>query len=64
MLVILGFLGLGVNVLGRCEPISIILAFLMVRIYDLVMAREEKFYIAWIIVAGIFLDIAWIWVAS
>ena len=64
MLLLLGLLGLVCNILGRCEPVSLILAFILLKNYELVMLREEKFYMTWLTVAGILLDLVWLSIAS
>ena len=61
---LLGVMGLVVNIMGRSEPLSLILAFLLLKNRDYVFLRNEKFMITWIVLASILIDIAWLVVAS
>ena len=40
MIVLLGLLGLGVHIFGRCEPTSLILSYLLLRNREYVMLRS------------------------
>lgn len=52
------------HVLGRCEPLSIIIAFLLLKSWEYVLLRHEKFLLFWLTVAAILLDIIWIALCS
>lgn len=39
-IVVLGLLGLAVHVLGRCEPMVLVVVFLMLKARDLVLLRH------------------------
>jgi len=64
LLIALGLLGTIVNILGRCEPLSIIIMFLILRVWEYVMLRHEKFLLTWITVCAILLDVIWIALCS
>jgi hypothetical protein len=64
LMVVLGILGVGVHVLGRVEPLSIIIVFLMIRSWEFVWLRFERFLMTWLTVAAILLDIVWIALCS
>ena len=64
LLLAIGIMGLIVHVLGRFDPLSIIITFLILRTWQYVLMRHEKFIITWITVSAILLDIIWIALCS
>jgi hypothetical protein len=64
LLTLLGVLGVAIHVLGRFEPLSIIIMFLMLRTWEFVLLRFEKFLLTCLILASILLDIVWIALSS
>lgn len=64
LLVAIGILSTIAHILGRYEPLSIILMFLILRTWEYVLLRHEKFLITWITISALLLDIIWIALCS
>lgn len=60
LLSLLGIISIIVQVLGRCEPLSFILALILAKNWKYVMLRSQKFLLVWIVIGGICLDLIWI----
>lgn len=64
LLVAIGILSTIAHILGRYEPLSIILMFLILRTWEYVLLRHEKFLITWITISTLLLDVIWIALCS
>ena len=62
--VLLGILGLVVHVYGRCEPLCLVIAVMMLRTREYVMLRTDRFTMTWLVLAAILLDVIWLVLAS
>lgn len=56
----LGILSILVQGLGRCEPLSFILALILAKNWKYVILRSEKFLLTWIGIGSLCLDIIWL----
>jgi hypothetical protein len=61
---LLGILSTAVHCLGRCEPLSFILALMILKNWKYVILRSEKFLMTWIAVVAACLDVIWLSFAS
>lgn len=59
-IVSLGLLSICVQVLGRCQPLSFILALVLAKNWKYVILRNEKFLLSWVSIGAIVLDLIWI----
>lgn len=57
---LLGLLSVLAHVFGRAEPLSFIVAFFILKWVPYVILRDELFFITWILIASILLDLIWI----
>ncbi len=46
--------------LGRHQPLSFIIAIMLLRVRETVILRTEKFLLSWLAIAAFFLDVIWI----
>ena len=63
-IILLAVLGLIVHVLGRCQPLSLITAFLLLKNREHILLRNEKFMLTWLVLSSILMDVIWIVVSS
>ena len=60
MSVLLGILSVAVHALGRCEPMSFILSFLILKDWKYVILRNDKIVLGIVNILAICLDFIWI----